>query len=300
MDQVSSLFQKPTVEEIQQATPMRKRVRAKVLEEYEGSKALVPYVSKYKTSATFSTSLTQYTSFLDAELAWWNANIEVSPTQVLTRETKYDEKLPSLKDDLYTAMKDFFSDKPAPEIKDFIDKYPVAKDKPKVKSLLEPAVTQNMTAEEKAQKDLENRGWMEDIGDASKSVAKYLSIVIVILLALRWGSFAANEALWKDIPFRVLDFIYVTFISILYFPFALIYQIYKEVKSTPYFASLFPVVPMAEETADVGFFGYRVSRAFNEWKTGKELNFQEKLEELLSKTQAIYEETIQAKEEEMS
>jgi hypothetical protein len=299
MNQVSILFQKPTVEEIQQATPMRKRVRAKVLEEVEVSNTLVPYLKTLNAPASFTSTLTQYSSFLDAELAWWNANLELTPTQVTTREIKYDEQIPVLKKAIEQGMVEFLKGRPAPEIQSFIEKYPLRKDKERIRTLLQPLIQSNMTAEQKAQKDLENRGWFDDIADAAVKVISYLSLIVVILLALRWGAFAANEALWQDLPFRALHFTYTTILSIIYFPIALVYQIYKELTTTPYFASVFPITPLPEEAADVGLFGYRVTGAFTKWKAEKTTDFQKKLQESLQKTRLIMEGVKQAKEEAM-
>jgi len=98
----SILPSKPTAEEVATAAPLRAKVRDSVLKRYDIFEKELP--TYYDAGLTYW-QIRPMKNFLDSEIAWWNANIELTVQQVNTRKTTYVEQLQPLNKDLTNNLK---------------------------------------------------------------------------------------------------------------------------------------------------------------------------------------------------
>ena len=99
---LSSVLQtKPSAEEVAQAAPLRKQARETVLQRKE---MFDKDYSTYMDAGLTYWQLRPLKTFLESELAWWNANIELTQQQVNTRNTSYVEQLQPLNKELQNNL----------------------------------------------------------------------------------------------------------------------------------------------------------------------------------------------------
>jgi len=98
----SILPSKPTAEEVATAAPLRAKVRDSVLKRYDIFEKELP--TYYDAGLTYW-QIRPMKNFLESEIAWWNANIELTVQQVNTRKTTYVEQLQPLNKDLTNNLK---------------------------------------------------------------------------------------------------------------------------------------------------------------------------------------------------
>ena len=98
----SILPSKPTSEEVATAAPLRAKVRDSVLKRYDIFEKELP--TYYDAGLTYW-QIRPMKNFLESEIAWWNANIELTVQQVNTRKTTYVEQLQTLNKDLTNNLK---------------------------------------------------------------------------------------------------------------------------------------------------------------------------------------------------
>jgi hypothetical protein len=189
-------------------------------------------------------------NYIKTELVWWNNNIELSPRQVNTRDMKYDEILSSKQ-----AEYDNF---------------------------VQSNISENQSRENRANKEkeeasvaLRNRTSYDDVSDTFSSLVTIILRILYILVALRCASFAANEYLYKPIPYRILIFIY-TFI---FAPIAAPYYLWKGIEHyiwdtpLPPYEGFFPLFPYDKsEPLDFNrrLVGYNNTIELKEWITKKQ------------------------------
>ena len=133
-------------------------------------------------------------SYIKTELVWWDNNLEVSVRQVNTRDIKYDETFAKMME----ASRNY---------------------KPNTKDTSKDEVA--------AKKALRSRTLYDDLYDSLSILWKWLFVLIYILVGLRCASFAANEVLYKPVPYRVLTFVY----TFLFVPIFGPYYLWKVVKN---------------------------------------------------------------------
>jgi hypothetical protein len=270
---------KPSTDEINKAAPLRAQVRSAVLKRYDLFQEESPIYTKAGLSYW---NLRPLKTFLEAEVAWWNANIELTTLQVNTRKTAYVETLAALNKDLEKALKPKLASMDKEKSSEIINSLRVVIDKnssegfdnapsalsspssidlsgatstinlanvqSEVKTSVQELLRASPAVKEAAAAAAatKERTWSDDVYSAGKYALIYASSLLYIIIALRLASFAANDLLYKPILYRVIAFIY-TFI---YMPFLFPYYIYREIKhwfwpsvDAPHFESIFPAVP---------------------------------------------------------
>jgi hypothetical protein len=93
---------RPSAEEIAAAVPLRTEVRSSVLRQQTLFTEQTPIY--YQAGLTYW-QLRPMTNFLNSEIAWWNANIELTTQQVTTRKISYTESYALLQKELQENIK---------------------------------------------------------------------------------------------------------------------------------------------------------------------------------------------------
>jgi hypothetical protein len=89
--------------EVAAAAPMRAQTRANVLELQTKYATEMPIMQK---AGIPSSVLVPMSTFIDSEVAWWNANLQININQVQLRTTKYTEELQGIKKRLTNGVID--------------------------------------------------------------------------------------------------------------------------------------------------------------------------------------------------
>ena len=188
-------------------------------------------------------------NFVKKELVWWNNNLELSPRMVAKRDIEYDE----------TLLKKQIS----------LERYLIG-----VAAAEEVRVKEVEETEEQKREKLRNRTTYDDITDTFSSLGSILFRLLYIIVGLRCASFAANEYLYKPVPYRILIFIYV-FIFVPFFgPYYLWKGIEHRIWNTPLppYEGFFPIYayePSDPLTFNRRLTGYRNTSQLQEWITKK-------------------------------
>lgn len=259
---VSSTDSKPVSDaDIAAGAPLREKARAAVLAEITYSTKLIPVL----TQATVpKESIDAYSSYLTTELAWWNANVELSPRQVATRQTVYQETIQGHHDTLNQKVLAAIPTLPIATAKDILSKYPDESFVPTLQAKITGISSKASAANSAAtQATLKRSTW-----DITKQVLSDILVhggaILWIAVGLRCAAFAANDSMYKETPYRLLVFVYTFLLT----PIVGWYYLYREVRSwiwpgtfeRPIFNSVLPMFPytMDDEGFVVGEGGARV------------------------------------------
>lgn len=223
--------------------------------------------------------------FVDKELAWVNANMEVSKRVITTREKEFNESSKTMYDELKKKTKETFASLPGPkqdELIVFFSRDNLANE------LRQIAQGQMKTSEEKVLKEknrkLNRSGWeiaVDAWNKAKNILSSSMFFLFILVLALRAGAFAANDNLWRSLPYRILIFIY----TVLFFPITVPYYFYREIRGKyssnsdmiPHMEAVFPTKPYEptpEPTLEQRFFGYENNEGIQGWLKQKKEDFQ--------------------------
>lgn len=279
---------KPSADEVAEAAPLRAKVRSAVLERKDiFDKELPTY---YDTGLSYW-QIRPMKTFLETELAWWNANIELTTQQVNTRKTSYIEQLQPLNKDLTAALKTALAALPPEKSAKILatlkadnkeeEGFGDLPTKPKDIDLTGATKSIDLAAIEKSvipPKDISGSPTptqpttlADDVSSALKLALKIVGIILYICIALRIAAFVANDLLYKLLPYRALAFIY----AFIFAPFLAPYYLYREfahrvwpgVEPT-HFESLFPMTPYDPSepiTFDKRIYGYADTPEIRAW-----------------------------------
>jgi len=245
---------KPTPEQLKESAPMREAQRKDISDIYDRmQKQIIVYkeqISKQKDIKIVEglnrlhELCNKVLTYVKDELAWWNANIELTPEAVKKRTQQEKERLEEFN-------KEFNGET--------------------VKN--DAAKQEDKEAKQKKIQETLKKGWLDDLSEALQVALKSALTIFWILLGIRLGGLVANDLLYKPIAYRALAFIY----SFIFLPLLLPYWIYREIKhmffgsadaDAPHFESIFPVVPYnpAEPLSlEKRLYGYPDTPALNAW-----------------------------------
>lgn len=228
---IPGLTKSLTEQEIKEGAPVRKKYREKVIQDRD-------LVTNKNTESVFETlelskQLKEIVNFVEKELAWLNANIEVKAIDIQVRQTKYEEELKSKKDEIGKESLEAIKKVPADKQKEIIKDYPFTDNTKKLsEGFLNPQELQAVVKGEQAKKQEEedkkeleeaNRTIFDEVKDAFSIIVKWFFIILYIVLCLRAASLVANDLIWRPAPYRILAFFYSfligPFVSLYYFFF---------------------------------------------------------------------------------
>jgi len=186
-----------------------------------------------------------YFNFLKTEIVWWDNNLELSPREVTTRDTRYDEKIEqkiTIVQNTRNAMRNSASSAEAAQTQEQRD----------------------------AQELAINRTIYDDLGDSMTIMGKVLFWLIYILVGLRCASFAANEIMYKPLAYRVLVFFYTFLFTPIFGPYYLWIIIKRFIWKTPspMYEGFFPMNPYDPSeplTLNRRIFGYANTPELRKW-----------------------------------
>ena len=251
---------KPTPEQLKESAPLREAQRKIISDIYDNvQNAIISYkkqISEKKDNIEIVDGLNKLIEFYNRlstyckdELAWWNANIELTPEAVKKRGIQEQEKIDEFEKEARTTTA----------------KNDAAKQEAK-------------EAKQKKIQETLNRSWVDDLSEALQIALQSALTIFWILLGIRLGGLVANDLLYKPIAYRALAFIY----SFVFLPLLLPYWIYREIKhmffgsadaDAPHFESIFPVVPYnpAEPLSlEKRLYGYPDTPTLNGWIAKKQ------------------------------
>ena len=293
---------KPTPEEIEAARPLRTSIRQSILDQYTLLEKELP--TYYDAGLTYW-QMRPIKNFLETEISWWNANIEITSLQVNTRNVSYKEQLvalqKTLQDNLITALKKTpeksneiltklgtvqgFANPPgpatgpagpAPRLAPALAPGPTLATGPTLAP--GPLSTVNLTAVQNSIASVpavpvalqSPTAWESFLDGLSKGLM-YGFIIVYLAFAIRFAAFSANDLLYKPLMYRVIAFIY----SMIFFPIMFPYYIYREIVhwiwpsvDAPIIESIFPIIPYdpAEPlTIEKRIYKYPDSVGINTW-----------------------------------
>jgi hypothetical protein len=287
---VGNLFGKqPTDEEVQSALPMRTAARQTVLDaltelQNDEKNKKKDISNKWKSSspsqkAALQAQLDNYKlpeykaliNYIKSELVWWNTNVKLSATTVNTRAVNFKENLQT-NTDIYLR-----------KLQQTVD-----------------ASQQKLSSQEQEvlskKAAVMNRTTSDIVWDAFKKALSFLGIIIYLVLALTFASFAANSLLHKPMLYRILAFVYAFIFApifgVYYTYNRIIYAIGIQGAELPLMEGLLPLkaydlLPNAEPTLIQRLFGYSEKRTdeFIRSQAAKEL---ESLEKAVENTSEIF------------
>ena len=246
---------KPTPEQLKESAPLREAQRKVISAMYDHvPKEIIGFkkqISENKDNIKIVDGLNKsieiynkILTYCKDELAWWNANIELTPEAVKKRTQQEKEK-----------VEEFVKEEQGETAKN------------------DAAKQEDKEAKQKKIQETLSRGWLDDLSEALQIALKSALTIFWILLGIRLGGLVANDLLYKPIAYRALAFIY----SFIFLPLLLPYWIYREIKhmffgsadaDAPHFESIFPVVPYnpAEPLSlEKRLYGYPDTPALNAW-----------------------------------
>lgn len=182
---------------------------------------------------------------IKTELVWWDNNIKISPIDVKTRTTQFEETIVnkhlSLQHNLIT----------------------------RAKTIIQNTIGVTKEVEDKMKKVLE-RTLTDDVYDSVIIAGQIALWIIYFYIAFRCASYAANEKIYKPVAYRILVFIYVFIFAPIFAP----YYIFKLIKSYIWpteklpliegFLPFIPYKPTDEITWRLRIFGYELSPRLEE------------------------------------
>ena len=237
---------KPTPEQLKESVPLREAQRKISSDTYD---RFLKKEGEFKVSTASIDFWNRIVAYLKGELAWWNANVELTPESVKKRTQQEKEKLEQFD-----------------------------KEWDGILLLTKAAEQKEKEAKQKKVQETLSRGWLDDLGEALQIALKSAIIIFWILLGIRLGGLVANDLLYKPIAYRALAFMY----SFIFAPILLPYWIYREIKhmffgsadaDAPHFESIFPVVPYdpAEPLSlEKRLYGYPDTPALKSWIAKKQ------------------------------
>jgi hypothetical protein len=298
-----------TDDEVENGDIYRTKAREEVLKETEYAHSYVANLNDRNIGITEFDTL-PYTSFLDAELLWWNNHPELSPRQVRNRWIMYGETLEVLKANLQNTVsaktieaavaapdqeaRDTIigqMDDPVIKGKDaFINQSSDSNPQEIVRQQVALRVKQQKAKEdEEAQQNtlstLNRTIWLDAVEAFGASLSIVFS-VLYFLFAIRIAAFGANQYLYKPVSYRALAFLY----TFLFAPIFGIYYIWRTIahyffkKPLPPYYSIFPAVPYpAGEKLNLqkSIYGYPETPELIRWiKEMKEAQFKDRIRAL--------------------
>jgi hypothetical protein len=186
-----------------------------------------------------------YIRYLKGEVVWWDNNLELSAREVTTRDTQYDEKVAQKITSIHNARNAIHSSASAAE------------------------AAQTLSQKE-AQQAAANRTVYDDLSDSMTIISKALFWLVYILVGLRCASFAANEIMYKPLPYRVLVFFYTFLFTPIFGPYYLWIAIKRLIWKTPspMYEGFFPMTPYDPSeplTLNRRLFGYANTPQLRKW-----------------------------------
>ncbi len=213
---------KPTDKEIEEGKPKRDAFR----EQVSTLQTQLEQSANGFKELQLQSAETQLQTTVKKASAWLEANVEVTKRQVDAEQTRFQEEIQK---QVAAIQK---------QVPIQIEKIPESVQKtistsifiPQVKTTIQKTVeTLRQKADKlakQAQQNLENRDISQDFQDIGDLFAKYGGRILMVILALRVGAFAANASLHEPVGIRILNFLYTA----LFFPIFILYYGFFEIR----------------------------------------------------------------------
>ena len=270
-----------TDDQVANGDEYRTKARNKVLDTIESSKKYIQTIKNSNVGIN-EADTTPLTSYLQAELTWWNTNPELSPRQVRARWIIYMETYQSIMQTLQTTVntktrKTYDALKTEKEKAAFVEKL----EDPDQKQFLETTNTSTEQTKEQmlaqaTQATLQAAQTKTVFTDASSAISDAINIVYKIVytvFCIRIGSLCANYYIYRPPAYRILAFVY----GGIFAPIIGIYYVWKTISHYIFKTSLPPdfaflpfkgyEVPIgdAKPTFNQRLFGYKMTDECKLW-----------------------------------
>ena len=260
-------------EEVKKGAPVRTAFRSQILTDLESlNSSSMSIYDKMKASS----SAKSYKKFVESELAWVNANPELSVRQVDSRSRVYSESSQQLVANILQEAQIGISTLSINDQKALSQQFPIVKYRKQFIDLVNQNSSKTQSEEQlkkdKEIQDIQNKStW--DIAKEAINYALFIGLIVLfIAIALRIASFCANDSLYKPPAYRILNFVY----GFLFSPLILPYYLYREIwgwwneddNLRPHFESLIPLIPYEpKEDLTLGdrIYGFAKTPQLCEW-----------------------------------
>lgn len=251
---------KPSPEELEAGRKPREELRKKMMD----LKAKVDETLPTLTSLNVKGDITNLQSIINKELAWINANIEITKQQVETKQIEFQEKTSAGIDTLKNAVLEAAKPLAQSAQEEIAKKVPLEQVKNSLLQLAKQTATEVKEKTQKANQELLNRTAGDDIYDAFVTAGKILIYLFIGILVLRIGAYSANEVIWRPVPYRIASFLY----GVLFSPIFIIYYgiiiiralLWPDTCEYPLIEGLIPIYPYEDTKEELTFadrlFGY--------------------------------------------
>ena len=241
---------KPSQQELQVGANQRKGFREQVM----ADKKLLDDSQPLFTQLRILPQSTAAKQIIEKELAWLNANIEVTAQQIQTRKTSYTEQLQDAITKIGDAAVQNISSIDNNAKQTIINSFPYSQYKTRLTKAANIEIEKEKQAKQEEEEKSRNKSDWDSVKEGLWFAVKIFLIVFLILISLRAAGFNANANLWRPLSFRLLNFIYTFLFGIIWGPYYLIWSIKAKIdeimkvepeKATkpPIWYSLFPMTP---------------------------------------------------------
>lgn len=249
---------KPTEQELQLGSIQRKALRDQVLSD----KKLLDEATPIFTQLRILPQSQAARQIVEKELAWLNANIEVTAQQIQTRKTSYTEQLQDAIEKIGDAAVQNIPSINKDAKETIINRFPYSQYKSRLTKAGNLEVEKAQEEQKQKEEEIRNRSTTDIVWDGMISAFKWALLAFFILLSLRAAGFNANANLWRPLSFRVLNFFYTFLFGIIWVPYYLIWDFKVLIDSIlkvapekatkpPIWYSLFPMTPFTPSPPQV-------------------------------------------------
>lgn len=302
---------KASQEEIETARPLRNDSYKEVSSILKGYEDLLTKLEKDRQPrlADFLQKATEIVTFFKNEKKWWETNQEINSTTVKNRQTSYRESRQNLDQALFDSAILSINKDESPTWKENSNQLITILGRPDFTIKANEAISSKSSAADSAEKAkadaITKRSVSDDIYDAAILCVKIFGVLLYVIVGIRIGAFAANDYLYKPVPYRILAFVF----AFLYWPCISLYYIYKIVRNMrdpaeelPFFYSILPIYAYTvDSTREVSMsekiFGYPDS--INLWISELQSADLKKKAEAVANTANFLKLAVQSKELQM-
>lgn len=211
---------KPTEQELQLGAVQRKAFRDQVMSD----KKLLDDAQPLFTQLRILPQSNAAKQIVEKQLAWLNANIEVTARQIENQKTPYTEGLQDAITKLGDAAVQNIPSTDTNAKQTIINSFPYSQYKTRLTKAANIEIEKKEKERLEEDEKIRNKSTYDSVKEGFWSAFKWFLLAFFILLSLRAAGFNANANLWRPLSFRILNFWYTFLYGVLWVPYYLIWD----------------------------------------------------------------------------
>jgi hypothetical protein len=189
---------------------------------------------------------------VENQLAWLNANINVTRSNIEAQKIPYTEKLQAAIEEIGKGSIQNISSLDKNAISTIVNSFPYSQYKPQLTKAANVQLEKQEKEKQIKDDETRNRTSGDNIISGIKTGIFYGCIAFFIIFSFRAAGFNANANLWRPLSFRILNFWYTFLFGIFWVPYYLVWDIkmifdrllkVNNPTKRPVWHSLFPMTP---------------------------------------------------------